>query len=305
MNETTNLKALFSLPYYQRQLIEIEETDFLYGTQEISEYVARRTAVGNLKDMIKSRRVTKLSLSDFNTRHTTYSSFGGMQQLFDELLKGSIGNQELSIEEFEELQKYYTSKKVIQLSQNDTPFLKFPLGHPKPKTIYVCNPHLKNTYYPVKEFHKRTFEHKFQEIITLLMALGATSIKVEYDSGYLKEVDTGLNLNIKTVEVDVKTDHKRKIDNNILYEATFKPREEAKLPEDLVWYHHEPTWQSIAEGRLKHGLLNFNLAINYEEDFNVNSEINIDLIKYGLNINLEVDSFKSTKWIISGDFSEM
>jgi len=113
MNETSNLKALFSLPYYQRQFIEIDETDFLYGTQEISEYVARRTPVGNLKDMIKSRRVTKLSLSDFNTRHTTYNSFGGMLQLFDKLLKGPIGNQELSIEEFEELQNYYMIKKVI------------------------------------------------------------------------------------------------------------------------------------------------------------------------------------------------
>lgn len=35
-----------------------------------------------------------------------------------------------------------------------------------------------------------------------------------------------MNLNIKTVEVDVKTDHKRKIDNNIIYEARFKLRKE-------------------------------------------------------------------------------
>lgn len=306
MNETTNLRALFVLPYYQRQFIEIEETDFLYGIKEMPETVVRSTPFGNHKMVIPSRRVTKLSLSAFNTRPD--SSFGGIQQLFDELMNGRpVGQEipELSEEEFEELQNYYMSQKVIQLSKRDTPFLKFPLGHPKPKTIYVCNPHIKNTYYPVKEFHKRTFEHKFQETITLLMALGATSIKVEYDSGYLKEVDTGLNLNIKTVEAEAKVDHKKKIDNNIIYEARFKPREEANLPEDLVWYYHEPTWQSIAEGRLKHGLLNFNLAINYEEDFNVNNEINIDLIKFGLNINLEIDSFKSTKWLISGAFSEI
>ncbi len=37
------------------------------------------------------------------------------------------------------------------------------------------------------------------------------------------------------------------------------------VPDGLVWYCHEPTWQQVAEGREKYGLKSFTLSLQYED----------------------------------------
>ena len=72
---------------------------------------------------------------------------------------------------------------VLPVSRSESTALLFPPGHPRDSLLYVGHPTIREIYYPAAQFHRMTFEHKFSEAIELLMALGATEIKVEHQSG--------------------------------------------------------------------------------------------------------------------------
>jgi hypothetical protein len=91
---------------------------------------------------------------------------------------------------------------------------------------------------------------------------------------------------------------------SILYEASFAGSKDPALPQDLVWYEYEPTWKEIAEGRLEHNLQNFELNVEYTDDFG----INLGLISKlggswgGLDLGGKFENHKSTIWRIVGTF---
>ena len=61
---------------------------------------------------------------------------------------------------------------------------KFPVTHPRRKLLYVAHPTDRGCYYPMASFHRMTFEHKFAEVLRLLMSLGATQLTVEHEVGW-------------------------------------------------------------------------------------------------------------------------
>ncbi|NER36683.1 MAG: hypothetical protein F6J93_22315 [Oscillatoria sp. SIO1A7] len=93
--------------------------------------------------------------------------------------------------------------------------------------------------------------------------------------------------------------------SQLLYEATLKGAVEPSIPENIVWYRHEPTWKSIAEGRLKFGLKNFSLNVSYEDDFGVHAGLKASAIKAGLDIGGKFEDHQSTVWRIEGTFREI
>jgi hypothetical protein len=44
------------------------------------------------------------------------------------------------------------------------------------------------------------------------------------------------------------------------------------IPPDLVWYHHEPQWQGIAQDALAKSLKKVKVRLEYHEDFSINSK---------------------------------
>ena len=74
--------------------------------------------------------------------------------------------------------------------------LAFPPGHPRNGTIYVGHPVIAGQYYPMANFHRFLFEHKFFEAIRLLRYLGATRIEVEHLKGKSTDWLAGANLNV-------------------------------------------------------------------------------------------------------------
>ena len=76
-------------------------------------------------------------------------------------------------------QKYQKKGVVIHLiGRSYIEHLKLPPTHPRNHTIYVAHPVLRQEYTPLADFHRSTFENKFNELLSLLTHLGAKTIEV-------------------------------------------------------------------------------------------------------------------------------
>jgi hypothetical protein len=89
----------------------------------------------------------------------------------------------------------------------------------------------------------------------------------------------------------------------LLYEASLAGTDKPTIPEGLVWYSHEPVWQSVAKGRTIFGLNDFSLSVTYEDDFGINAGLKAAVVKAGLDLGGKFEDHQSTVWRIEGKFN--
>lgn len=180
-----------------------------------------------------------------------------------------------------------------------------PAGHPRTNFLYVAHP-LKNEFYiPAGDFHRYAFEQKFSEAVRLLMHLGATTVQVHQKKGWGHEFAAHLSAPLPAAEANVKAgaEKKKRKTGVLLYDAELEGTDEPALPEDgLLWYPHEPTWQNVAEGRLKFGLKSFSLTIHYTDDYGVNAELAAKVADAGVEMGGNFNKHEETIWRITGAF---
>lgn len=193
---------------------------------------------------------------------------------------------------------------ITQISQTQAASLTFPPGHPREGVLYVAHPAAERVYFTVASFHRLAFEHKFSEAIDLLMSLGASEIKVEHVKGWSREFSANLSVPMPNATAGVDLSGKQSSASGLLYEAHLHGSTQPELPESLVWYPHEPTWQSIAKGRMKFGLTEFSLTVNYEDDFGINAGLKLTAGKAGLDLGGSFEDHRATTWKIHGKFLE-
>ena len=194
--------------------------------------------------------------------------------------------------------------QVLQIGKSQAARLEFPPGHPREGLVYVGHPAKPYVYYTTADFHRVTFEHKFSEAINLLMHLGATHIRVEHVHGWSKEFSSRLSISLGEADSTVagEAEATRRAGTQLLYEATLSGAAEPTLPESLVWFPHEPTWQAIAEGRIHFGLQNFSLNVTYGDDFGVNAGLKVSALKAGFELGGQFEDHEATTWRIAGEF---
>ncbi|MEQ8832090.1 MAG: hypothetical protein RLW87_19950 [Alphaproteobacteria bacterium] len=194
--------------------------------------------------------------------------------------------------------------RVLPVGRKESVSLRFPPGHPRDGIVYVGHPSLPNVYFPMADFHRIMFEQKFCESLELLMALGATEISVQCVKGWGREfsslISAPLGGSAASVEAEAKGQKTKKVE--MLYKATLSGTDAPMAPDDLIWFQHEPTWQTIAKGRMKFGLKDFTLSVTYEDDFGVNGSLKTSLSKAGLNLGGSFHEHQATVWQISGTF---
>ena len=195
---------------------------------------------------------------------------------------------------------------VLTVSSTEAASLTFPLGHPRPKVLYVGHPAVPTTYYAAAGFHHHTFEHKFVEAVGLVMALGARHLEVEHVKGWSDELAANLAvpLHMEGSEANVDTKRSRSRGSSALFTATLKGNANPTLPAGLVWFPHEPTWQQVAEGRLEYGLTQFQLSVRYEDDYGIDAGLKVKAGKAGLDLGGSFQEHESTVWRIEGKFAE-
>ena len=193
---------------------------------------------------------------------------------------------------------------ITQISRTQANSLTFPPGHPRDGVLYVAHPAVNGVYFTVASFHRLAFEHKFSEAIDLLMSLGASEIKVEHVRGWSREFAATLSAPMPDANAGIEISSKQSGVSALLYEANLCGTTQPSLPEPLVWYPHEPTWQSIAKGRIKFGLTEFSLTVNYEDDFGINAGLKLTAGKSGLDLGGSFEDHCATTWKIHGKFRE-
>jgi hypothetical protein len=195
------------------------------------------------------------------------------------------------------------------ITMSESQHLVFPVGHPRYDRLYVGHPYYSTNYYPLESFHKKLFEQKVCEAMDILRHLGASSISVKYHNGWRKEIaaEMGLNEGPGPSSYGAELGYHNNINEDMIFQQNLEGHNDPKLPAQLKWYYDEPTWQSIAEARLNHGLKDFHLAVKYEDDLGVNSEIAMKVEAFGIgiggNVHGEYKIFQATHWELIGSFN--
>lgn len=245
----------------------------------------------------------------------------------------------------------YRGELISLLYIEKLPQVEFPISHPKSDTTYVCHPAKNNFYIPIDNYESEFLDDRINEYCYLLQCLGATSIFIENtkDEKLLKEDKSNdfVNFNLqvdnavitsglsklkgllskdddnKTSGVDITSNHDSIGENNqfmnskLQKEQFLNPSKKPYLPEDLVWFKQEPSWQRIAQQRLSGNLLAHNEFISSAQNQvlkqteinKLNGELNIVFIKAkGKKENVQkikTLSQSEEEWIIKVTFKPM
>jgi len=275
-------RQILDLPYSDRQLIVVTEDALVKATQK-----EQRKAVKEQPHGIDWKRIAEAAVLDVMPL-----PFG---RLLTEVTREAIRAWGRARD---------SGVQVLPVGKAVAQEFTFPPGHPRDGVLYIGHPAVRNIYYTMAEFHRVTFEHKFCEAVELLMSLGATEIRVEHLRGWSKDFSAHLSVPLGNAEgeagAEVAASSGSKAD--ILFEASLSGTAEPSVPEKLVWYTHEPTWQSIAKGRLDFGLNNFLLSISYDDDFGVNAGLKAMIVKAGLDLGGKFEDHQLTVWRLKGKF---
>lgn len=179
-------------------------------------------------------------------------------------------------------------------------------GRLEPRLLYVIHPKDPNVYYPAAQFHQMVFEHKFAELLRLLVALGATEVAIEHEQGWTQEAAGSIDMPVPeatgTVDATVKGNAGAK--SKILFTANYPGSTTPAIPAGLVWLPDETIWRAVAESRLQGGMEDFSLRLRYDDDFGVNANLIAQVEGANIGIGGKFTSHRDTVWKIEGRFSK-
>ena len=162
---------------------------------------------------------------------------------------------------------YQKHMQVISLSSAEDTKINFPLGHPRSKQIYIGHPLIPSKYIPLENYQLEFVEDKIREFCLLAQNLGATEITISaLNSTSTNSKQSGTrnaSVNIDHWAADASGSFNREFSTQLIEELgktislhqTFQPHSKPIIPEGLVWYQNEPSWQRLASQRINGNLL--------------------------------------------------
>ncbi|MCX2837883.1 hypothetical protein OQ279_06920 [Salinimicrobium sp. MT39] len=246
-------------------------------------------------------------------------------QLQKNFLKLNYSSRKLILVDNE--QADLSSKEFKVILKDKLPALKFPVGHPISKELYVGHPYNADVYIPVSTFEENLFMDRFQEFSYFLQSLGATKISiVNKRGGELGEVGeisgrTGLKINTLVAESETTNEYSSKKElqsqnfKHISRTQTFSPVKKPFLPSNLVWYPHETSWQRLYEQRVNGNILNHseiisteqNQVITKNEKRSIQQSLEYYLVEAGASHSIDADHMfrekETTEWVINVEFA--
>lgn len=247
-----------------------------------------------------------------------------------------IKNEFLNIP-FKERKLLFTTDKIYNTKTNNLTLLRkedlpkdinFPFGHPQNNVVYTCHPLKKDLYLPLKEFEQELFFDRVNEFTYLLQCLGATKIEISSSKSDFMEQEEKKkdNLDIqasaKTVSAnfnkDKKTNSNNSSENKLKIEKIqfFTPTKSAYIPDNLIWFKTDMSWQRLAKQRLSGNLNQHkekitstqNEVVSKQEINSINTELKFLLpkinIKYNSEHEINTNSKNSFERIISVEFKD-
>ncbi len=155
--------------------------------------------------------------------------------------------------------------------------LSFPAGHPREDELYVGHPYQPSVYLPVDNYEVALFREKYMELCRLLHCLGASKVELQAaDSGALTHLEEasenmsmegtyGLAKGNASYDSQSQGTTSQQHRRDLAVTQTFAPPTEVSVPDDLVWFDHEPEWKLLAKQRLAGGILTHTLSFGTED----------------------------------------
>jgi hypothetical protein len=196
--------------------------------------------------------------------------------------------------------------QLLAVKTSEAATLRFPVGHPRRKVVYVGHPIDPVMYMPIAQFHTFLFQHKVAEALRLIRSLGADSVDVIRMEGW--DLGVGIDLAMplpgaEQVEVGAKAGLKRGQGDSVMISMRLKPSGEPSVPDNLVWLPHEPFWQEVVDARLTSGLLSFDVDVRSLDDYGVNANVKAMIAKSGLEAGGSFVEHRTTWWRLKGTFA--
>lgn len=155
------------------------------------------------------------------------------------------------------------------------------------RQVYAMHPYDRLTYLSLARFHQYLFDEKRAEMVRLMTSLGARSLTLMHteDDGRAGGVEAGVT-GVNGVDVGLKGNAKNSSGSRFALSLTVdeRPTRPPSLPTNLVWFHHEPLWQAMANARLEHGVSSFKVTFTYENDFDVDVSLCAKVQGVGLKL---------------------
>lgn len=187
--------------------------------------------------------------------------------------------------------------------------LRFPPGHPRTNVVYAAHPVDLGVYIPAADFHRFLFQHKVAEAQRLIRALGAETVMVKSVQGWSREAALHFGLSVveptSTAPVNASTDLDRttRAGEEVITTMSLTPQGEPAVPDDLVWFPHEPLWQEIARARIESGLREFSIDVRSSDDFGINAKLKASVDRVGLEAGGKFVEHVETTWRLEGTFT--
>lgn len=156
--------------------------------------------------------------------------------------------------------------RVSVIRMDNLPAIKFPMGHPIANQLYVGHPLIPSKYIPFENYQLELVDDKVREFCILAQSLGATEISIEClnssssnEMGSNKQNISGeAGTRLIKAKGEYHQDRSRQmideLSHSICICQTFTPSNKPFVPENMVWYDEEPSWQRLVSQRLSGGL---------------------------------------------------
>lgn len=167
------------------------------------------------------------------------------------------------------VQSYFdlSQKKLAVIDINNLPAINFTMGHPVANQLYVGHPYIPSKYIPFENYELELIEDKVREFSQIMQYLGATEINIESintsSNNRDVKVDQKLSGSVDYKLISASANAERHATNKFLEDISqhinlhqrFYPKNPPMLPEGLVWYQNEPSWQRLYNQRMQGALL--------------------------------------------------
>ena len=198
---------------------------------------------------------------------------------------------------------------IAVLHINELDNLTFPIGHPMVNQLYVAHPLIQNHYIPFENYEVELIQDRVRDFCSLMEGMGATSITVGYQQFNVSESESYANTNalaavgmkFYSVQASVNQQETNKfmqsLGQSLNLHQTYNPFQQPFIPDNLIWYPQEPTWQRLVEQRLRGSITSHTESIETNKTQVINndslSEIQAELQVLLSNANLEISTSTS------------
>lgn len=177
--------------------------------------------------------------------------------------------------------------------------LKFALNHPQEGCVYVQHPLAKNQYIAIDEFTTKILEDQYDEMIRILLALGATRIECtlenadENEDESSKAKDRSARAGVEKFGASVSgsashsTQRMRTRTESVVKKLSAQIdracKEPPHLPSNTLFLKYESRWQTLAEDALKGQLRHVELSLSCKQEYSL-SDNEIDEVAAGIEV---------------------